>query len=36
VFTRVQKDAVLLDLRTIREKEDALVVAALQEALKKG
>ena len=36
VFTRVQKNAVLLDLRTIREKEDPLVVAALQAALKKG
>ena len=36
VFTRVHKDAVLLDLRTIREKEDPLVVAALQAALKKG
>lgn len=36
VFTRVHKDAVLLDLRTIREEEDPLVVAALQAALKKG
>ena len=36
VFARVRKDAILLDLRTIREKEDPLVVAALQAALKKG
>ncbi len=36
VFTRVHKDAVLFDLRTIREQEDALVIEALLTALKKG
>jgi L-seryl-tRNA(Ser) seleniumtransferase len=36
VFTRVHKDAVLLDLRTIQEAEDELVIEALLTALKKG
>ncbi len=36
LFTRVHKDAVLLDLRTTREEEDALVTQALLTALKKG
>lgn len=36
VFTRVHKDAVLFDLRTIREEEDALVIEALLTTLKKG
>ncbi len=36
VFTRVHKEAVLFDLRTIREEEDALVIQALLAALKKG
>lgn len=36
VFTRVHKEAVLFDLRTIREEEDALVIEALLTALKKG
>ena len=36
VFPRVHKEAVLFDLRTIREEEDALVIEALLNALKKG
>lgn len=36
VFPRVQKDAVLLDFRTIQEKEDKLVLEALLSLLKKG
>jgi len=36
VFTRVHKEAVLFDLRTIREEKDALVIQALLTALKKG
>lgn len=36
VFSRVHKEAVLFDLRTIREEEDALVIQALLAALKKG
>jgi len=36
VFSRVHKEAVLFDLRTIREEEDALVIEALLTALKKG
>ncbi len=36
VFSRVHKDAVLFDLRTVREEEDALVIQALLTALKKG
>ena len=36
IFTRVQKEAVLFDLRTIREEEDSLVLEALLTVLKKG
>lgn len=36
VFTRVHRDAVLFDLRTIREEEDESVIEALMTALKKG
>ena len=36
VFARIHKEAVLFDLRTIREQEDALAVEALLTALKKG
>jgi L-seryl-tRNA(Ser) seleniumtransferase len=36
VFSRVQNDAVLLDFRTIQEKEDKVVLDALLSALKKG
>jgi L-seryl-tRNA(Ser) seleniumtransferase len=36
IFTRVQKDAVLFDLRTIREDEDSFVFEALLATLKKG
>ncbi len=36
VFPRVRKDAVLLDFRTIQEKEDKLVLEALLSLLKKG
>jgi len=36
IFTRVHKEAVLFDLRTIRENEDALVLDALLAALKGG
>lgn len=35
VFARVHKDAVLLDLRTIQEDEDELVVDALRKALRR-
>jgi L-seryl-tRNA(Ser) seleniumtransferase len=36
IFTRVQKEAVLFDLRTIREEEDSFVLEALLTVLKKG
>jgi L-seryl-tRNA(Ser) seleniumtransferase len=36
VFPRVQNDAVLLDFRTIQEKEDRIVLDALLMLLKKG
>jgi L-seryl-tRNA(Ser) seleniumtransferase len=36
VFPRVQKDAVLLDFRTIQEQEDKVVLEALLTALKQG
>ncbi len=36
IFTRVQKEAVLFDLRTIREEEDSIVLEALLTVLKKG
>ena len=36
VFARIHKEAVLFDLRTIREQEDVLVVEALLTVLKKG
>lgn len=36
VFSRVQKDAVLLDFRTIQEGEDKIVLDALLSALGKG
>jgi L-seryl-tRNA(Ser) seleniumtransferase len=36
IFTRVQKEAVLFDLRTIREEEDSLILEAVLTALKKG
>jgi len=36
LFTRIHKEAVLFDLRTIREEEDALVIQALLTVLKKG
>jgi L-seryl-tRNA(Ser) seleniumtransferase len=36
VFPRVQNDAVLLDFRTIQEREDRVVLDALLAALKKG
>lgn len=36
VFTRVHKEAVLLDLRTIREEEDVPVCESILSALKKG
>jgi len=35
VFTRIQKDAVLFDFRTIQESEDALVLEALLGLMKK-
>jgi len=36
VFARIHKDAVLLDLRTIQEGEDELVVDALRKALRRS
>jgi L-seryl-tRNA(Ser) seleniumtransferase len=36
IFTRIQKDAVLFDFRTIQEDEDTLVAEALLGLLKKG
>jgi len=36
IFTRVQKDAVLLDYRTIQDKEDDVILSALLSILKKG
>ena len=36
IFTRVHKDAVLFDFRTIQDEEDAIVTEALLTILKEG